>query len=92
MAGRSTAYSSTSGNRSDLHWERYDTDGEEDLMRAYDQAMIETGIYSGRQVPAPGSDEEMEEYGWMEHCARRVSGPMRPDLGQVIRDQGYALE
>jgi FMN reductase (NADPH) len=75
-----------------LHWERYDTAGEADLMRAYDQAMIETGIYAGRQVPVPGSDEEMEEYGWMEHCARRVSGPMRPDLGQVIRDQGFALE
>ena len=75
-----------------LHWERYDTEGEEELLHQYDRAMIETGIYAGRQVPVPGSGGEMEDYGWMEHCARRVSGPVRPGLGQVIRDHGFALK
>ena len=37
-----------------LHWERYDTTAEPEALAAYDRAMIETGIYDGRQVPVPG--------------------------------------
>ncbi|RPI58170.1 MAG: NADPH-dependent oxidoreductase [Chloroflexi bacterium] len=74
-----------------LHWERYDTGGEADALAAYDQAMIATGIYQGRQVPVPGCEGEMEEYGWMEHSARRVSQPVRVHLRRVLAAQGFAL-
>jgi FMN reductase (NADPH) len=74
-----------------LHWERYDVGGEEEALRAYDQAMVETGIYQGRQVPVPGVSDEVEDYGWMEHSARRVSKPMRMGLGRVLRQQGFGL-
>jgi len=72
-----------------LHRETYQ---EEDLdhLLAYDQAMIETGIYGGRQVD--GDDSEPAEYGWMEHSARRVSKPSRPNLKQAIINSGYLIK
>ena len=36
-----------------LHWECYDTTEQDRFLRAYDQAMIASGIYQGRQVPVP---------------------------------------
>lgn len=75
-----------------LHWERYDTAGEEAALEAYDQSMIETGIYRGRQVPAPGREEEMEAYGWLEHSARRASKPRRTNLREVLHRQGFELK
>ena len=78
--------------RSILHWETYDTEGEEEALAEYDQAMIDTGIYKGRQVPVPGRGGQVEEYGWQEHSARRVSTPIRTDLRQVLSQQGFALE
>lgn len=75
-----------------LHWERYDTSGEAESLAAYDRAMIATGIYEGRQVPVPGSEGEVEHYGWMEHSARRVLQPMRVHLRRVLSAQGFALE
>ncbi|MBI4537183.1 MAG: NADPH-dependent oxidoreductase [candidate division NC10 bacterium] len=61
-------------------------------LHTYDRAMIETGIYQGRQVPVPGKTGEMEHYGWLEHSARRASQPHRTDLREVLKRQGYALE
>ncbi|MCA9974637.1 MAG: hypothetical protein KC413_02770, partial [Anaerolineales bacterium] len=75
-----------------LHWEQYQTDGEADALREYDEAMIATGIYRGRQVAAPGQRDEMEAYGWTEHSARRVSQVHRPDLREVLEKQGFALK
>ena len=75
-----------------LHWERYDSSAEKERLAAYDQAMIETGIYQGRQVPAPGDSTQSEPYGWQEHSARRAAQPMRVELGAVLRKQGFALE
>ena len=75
-----------------LHWETHDKSREDAALHAYDQAMIETGIYDGRQVPVPGKEGEMEEYGWLEHTARRVSRPNRVHLRGVIENQGFALE
>ena len=74
-----------------LHWERYDTTNEPQALAEYDRAMIETGIYKGRQVPVPGSDGDVEEYGWMEHSARRVSQAMRTELRQILAQQGFDL-
>lgn len=77
--------------RAILHWERYDATGEEEAWWEYDAAMIATGIYSGRQVPAPGKEGEMEEYGWTEHSARRVAQVNRPGLRAVLQKQGFQL-
>jgi FMN reductase (NADPH) len=75
-----------------LHWEAYDQEGEEDALAMYDKAMIETGIYRGRQVPVLGREGQVEDYGWQEHSARRVSTPMRTALHQVLSRQGFELK
>jgi hypothetical protein len=54
--------------------------------------MIDTGIYQDRQVPVPGKPEEVEDYGWMEHSARRASQVVRPFLREVLNEQGFALK
>ena len=74
-----------------LHWERYDTEGEEELLHTYDQAMIDTGIYKGRQVPVPGAEGEMRDYGWLEHTARRASRCTRKELRAVAKGQGLEI-
>lgn len=77
--------------RAILHWERYDLSGEAKALEEYDQAMVETGIYKGRQVPVPGRDGEVEDYGWLEHSARRASKPIRTALRQVLEQRGFGL-
>jgi hypothetical protein len=54
--------------------------------------MIATGIYEGRQVPVPGKPDQVEDYGWMEQSARRVSQPTRTFLRQVLGRQGFDLK
>jgi len=73
-----------------LHWETYNRD-QDQALRDYDRAMIETGIYQGRQVPVPGKPGEVEDYGWMEHSARRISQAIRTELRQVLSHQGFEL-
>ena len=74
-----------------LHWERYSRDNEDDALRAYDRAMAATGIYDNRQIPVPGKPGEMEDYGWLEHAARRVAEPVRTSLRDILREQGFDL-
>jgi len=74
-----------------LHWERYKRDQDRELLD-YDRAMIATGIYEGRQVPVPGKPDQAEDYGWMEHSARRVSQAARTDLREVLARQGFDLK
>lgn len=78
--------------RAVLHWETYQTAGEASAWREYDEAMIATGIYQGRQVAIPGQSGEMEAYGWSEHSARRVTQPYRVGLRDVLEKQGFALQ
>lgn len=75
-----------------LHWGQYDTSQEEETLKAYDVAMIDTGIYQGRQVPVPGRDDEMEDYSWQEHSARRASKPTRVNLRSELQEQGLCLK
>ena len=77
-----------------LHWERYDAGDEEVLLRDYDRAMVETGIYTRRQVAVPGAGQAVktEDYGWTEHSARRVSRPKRVHLRAALAKQGFALK
>lgn len=78
--------------RAVLHWENYDASGEEALVAEYDREMTATGIYQGRQVPVPGRPGEMEDYGWQEHSARRVSQAARIELRKLLEQQGYDLD
>ena len=74
-----------------LHWGQYDLKDEEGYLDEYDQEMIETGIYSGRQVSA-ADPIPAEQYGWTEHSARRVSQVMRPHLREVLAEAGFDLK
>jgi FMN reductase (NADPH) len=74
-----------------LHWEKYNPNQDE-ALRAYDHQMAATGIYQNRQVEAPRRPGEMEEYGWLEHSARRVSQPMRTFLREILEEQGFLLK
>jgi len=78
--------------RAILHWESYNRDHEDAMLQAYDQTMIATGSYDNRQVPVPGRPSEVEQYGWLEHSARRVAQPLRVELRQVLREQGFDLQ
>ena len=75
-----------------LHWEAYDTSGEAEAIRQYDQAMIATGIYAGRRVSAQSGSASTEEYGWAEHTARRVSRAVRTELREVLAERGFLLK
>jgi FMN reductase (NADPH) len=75
-----------------LHRECYDRTGQDEALAEYDRAMAATGIYGGRQVPAPGKPDVMEDYGWTEHSARRVAQAVRTDLREVAERQGFALK
>lgn len=74
-----------------LHWERYNPD-QDRVLQEYDQTMLATHLYRGRQVPVPGNQGQMEDYSWQEHSARRVSRAERTDLRQVLEDQGFSLK
>jgi len=74
-----------------LHHDQYHLPSE-DSLHEYDQAMIETGIYQNRQVPVPRKSGEMEEYGWMEHSARRASQVVRPFLREILSEQCFELK
>lgn len=77
--------------RAVLHWEHYDRAAEDSALAEYDKTMAATGIYGGRQVPVPGKTGETEDYGWLEHSARRVSQPSRTGLRSVLEAQGFKL-
>ena len=74
-----------------LHRECYNYD-QDQALHEYDSAMAATGIYDQRQVPVPGKAGEAEEYGWLEHTARRVSQTTRAFMREVIQEQGFALK
>lgn len=74
-----------------LHREHYDITRRDQLLHDYDQAMIATGIYQGRQVPVPDKPDLMEDYGWLEHTARRVAQPARTAMREEVEGQGFGL-
>ena len=75
-----------------LHWEHYDEEGLAGELQAYDQAMMATGIYHGRQEPSTASPVDVNRYGWLEHTARRVATCSRTALRAVLERQGFALK
>jgi FMN reductase (NADPH) len=74
-----------------LHLEHYASEHDAELAE-YDRIMAASGIYGGRQIPVPGKPDEMEDYGWTEHTARRVAQAVRTDLREVLERQGFALK
>jgi FMN reductase (NADPH) len=74
-----------------LHWEQYDPQDEETHLQQYDQEMIATGIYRGRQVTA-ADPLPKDQYGWTEHSAQRASQVVRPHLREVLQEQGFELK
>jgi FMN reductase (NADPH) len=74
-----------------LHLEEFDPQDEAAHLAQYDQEMIETGIYSGRQVSA-ADPLPADQYGWTEHTARRVSQVARPHLREVLIEMGFELK
>ena len=74
-----------------LYWEGYSNEQEDATLVAYDKAMAATGIYNNRQVPVPGKPDASEDYGWLEHSARRVAQPLRVELRKVLHEQGFEL-
>ncbi|MCJ7718191.1 MAG: NADPH-dependent oxidoreductase [Anaerolineales bacterium] len=72
-----------------LHWETYQQN-DLNYLNEYDRVMIKTGIYGGRQIDS--QDQAPEDYGWMEHSARRSSKPSRPHLRESIRKSGFLLK
>ncbi len=75
-----------------LHWDKYDSNNEPDALKTYDEAMVATGIYNGRQVSVPEKDSEVEDYSWQEHTSRRASIPTRVNLRQELEKQGFLLK
>ena len=74
-----------------LHLEHYASEHDAELAE-YDRIMAASGIYGGRQIPVPGKPDEMEDYGWTEHTARRVAQAVRTDLREVLERRGFALK
>jgi nitroreductase len=75
-----------------LYRETYDSAHRDAALAEYDQTMIATGIYEGRQVPVPGKPDQVESYGWLEHSARRAAQAARTELRDVLKRQGFPLE
>jgi len=71
-----------------LYWETYNKDQDEGL-REYDRRTIETDRI---QASMSGKPNEMEDRGWLEQSARRVSKPNRTNLRHVLMDQGFYLQ
>lgn len=83
-----------------VHREEYDDSGWTACHEDYDRSMHATGIYEGRQIDLskrlPGWSRAMtdEEYGWIEHSARRWIDPaaMRPGIRPFLDRQGIGVE
>lgn len=74
-----------------LHWETYN-ENDQAHLRAYDRAMIETGIYKNRQVESGKGEQPHDQYGWMEHSARRASKIHRPGLREALLRAGFEMK
>jgi nitroreductase len=75
-----------------LHWEKYDTSREDEILKGFDEEVIASGLYKGRQTPFPGKEAEIDNYGWQEHLARRVARSGRLDLRPALEKQGFHLK
>jgi FMN reductase (NADPH) len=75
-----------------LHWEKYDTSDENEILKKFDEEVIASGLYQSRQTPFPGREEELVNYGWLEHLARRVAKSGRVDVRAALEKQGFLIK
>jgi len=81
------------------HDEWYETDRLDEGLDEYDRAMQETKIYRGRRIEleeiGPDLQEKFtdEDYGWIEHTARRLANPAsaRPDLRPFLESKKFGF-
>jgi FMN reductase (NADPH) len=84
-----------------LFHDRYDERAVEKAVEEYDTLMANSGVYSGREIDpsccaAAGPSPVREEYGWIEHSARRISStdPLqtRAGLRGVLEQAGFSFD
>lgn len=81
------------------HNEKYETDNLDEGLAEYDRTMREIGIYRGRRIQleevGPDLQEKVtdEDYGWLEHTARRLANPAsaRPDLRPFLESKKFGF-
>ncbi len=82
------------------HDEWYETDHLDEGLAEYDRTMKETGVYRGRRIQleeiGPDLTEKFadEDYGWIEHTARRLANPAsaRPDLRPFLVSRKFGFQ
>ena len=91
-----------------LFEDHYDSEAVERGIDQYDRTMKASGVYEGRQIDASccspadtksergAADRNSKDYGWLEHCGRRISStnPLdaRPFLRSVLERAGFGFE
>ncbi len=82
-----------------VHNEEYDDSGLQVLLKKYDQAIKEAGLYDAprRKAPAPdGREIADDDYGWSEHTSRRAASvnpkTLRAHMRQFLLDRKFPLE
>ncbi len=81
------------------HDEQYDAEQSLTGLQEYDQLLREKGVYKGRRVPLdnvgpdPTDSVSDEDYGWLEHTARRLATPRfaRPDLRPFLSSRKFGF-
>lgn len=82
------------------HDEWYQTDNLKEGLAEYDLEMQQTGMYRGRRIRleeiGPDLQEAFsnEDYGWIEHTARRLANPAsaRPDMRPFLESRKFGFQ
>jgi hypothetical protein len=75
-----------------LHRNRYETEALPARLRAYDAARRVARPYPATAQLHRTIYGEADDYGWLEHTARRMEQRERADFRQFLEAQGFALE
>jgi nitroreductase/FMN reductase [NAD(P)H] len=73
-----------------IHRDRYDENGLEEKVTAYDKRREEVQPYKSQRYTDKFG--QSESYGWSEDKARQYSVPERADFGAFVRKKGFKLD